>query len=129
MHDLRTITVSIDRDWRAVYAFAAEPVNFPRWASGLGGIEHGSDGWMARTPEGAMPIRFSAPNEHGVLDHWLSPPSGPEVHVPMRVIANGRVSTVTLTLLRRPGMTDEKFAADADWVARDLKALKDLLEA
>jgi hypothetical protein len=34
-----------------------------------------------------------------------------------------------LTLFRVPGMNDEKFAADAQWVMRDLNRLKDLLEA
>ena len=33
-----------------------------------------------------------------------------------------------LTLFRGPGMTDETFARDADWVRRDLAALKRLLE-
>jgi hypothetical protein len=33
-----------------------------------------------------------------------------------------------LTLFRQPGMSDEKFAADADWVGRDLLAAKKLLE-
>jgi hypothetical protein len=30
---------------------------------------------------------------------------------------------VALTLFRQPGMSDEQFAADADWVRRDLAAL------
>jgi hypothetical protein len=47
----------------------------------------------------------------------------------MRVIANGMDSEVMLTLFRVPGMSDEKFAADAQWVMRDLNRLKELLEA
>jgi hypothetical protein len=43
--------------------------------------------------------------------------------MPLRVIENGAGAEVSLTLFRRPGMTDEKFAADADWVRRDLATL------
>jgi hypothetical protein len=46
----------------------------------------------------------------------------------MRVIANGTGSEVLLTLFRLPDMTVEAFARDAEWVERDLKALKELLE-
>jgi hypothetical protein len=47
----------------------------------------------------------------------------------MRVIANGDGSEVVLTLIRLPDVTDEQFASDAEWVERDLRALKALLEA
>jgi hypothetical protein len=53
-----------------------------------------------------------------------------EIYVPLRVVANGDAgSEVLLTLFRRPGMSDEKFAADAEWVLSDLRKLKALLEA
>jgi hypothetical protein len=32
------------------------------------------------------------------------------------------------TVFQRPGVSDETFEADADWVSRDLQALKTLLE-
>ena len=41
----------------------------------------------------------------------------------------GTGTEVQFTLFRVPGMNDEKFAADADWVVRDLNKLKELLEA
>jgi hypothetical protein len=127
--EVRTITVSIGRDWRAVYDFCCVPENFARWATGLGGLERSGTGWIARTPEGvAMPVRFAPPNAHGVLDHWLSPPDGDEIYLPLRVIANRTGCTAMFTLLRQPGMTDERFAADADWVARDLARLKAMME-
>ncbi|WP_225308522.1 hypothetical protein [Hypericibacter terrae] len=53
---------------------------------------------------------------------------GVEILIPLRVVANGSGSEVALTLFRLPGMSDEKFAADADWVRRDLERLKALLE-
>ncbi len=47
----------------------------------------------------------------------------------MRVVANGAGSEIIFTLFRLPGISDEKFAADAEWVRRDLNTLKALLEA
>jgi hypothetical protein len=47
----------------------------------------------------------------------------------MRVIANGTGSELIFTLFRLSDMADEKFAEDAEWVLRDLNALKRLLEA
>ena len=130
MLDVQTITVSIDRDWRAVYEFCRTPEGFAKWASGLGGLERGATGWSARTPEGVtIPVRFLEANAQGVLDHWLSPPGAAEIYLPMRVIANQAGCTVMFTLLRQPGMTDERFAADAAWVARDLARLKEMMEA
>jgi hypothetical protein len=61
------------------------------------------------------------------MDHHVDIGSGPEIYVPLRIIANGDGSEVLLTLFRQPGMSDEKFAADAEWVDRDLAALKTLV--
>ena len=99
---------------------------------GLGSsLEQASDGaWIAETPAGRATIRFSEPNAFGVLDHTVVPAPGMEIYVPLRVVANGDAgSEILLTLFRQPGMSDEKFAADAAWVLRDLRALKALLEA
>ena len=44
-------------------------------------------------------------------------------------MAMAESKTLTVSIERRPGMTDEKFAADAQWVIRDLNRLRELLEA
>jgi hypothetical protein len=54
---------------------------------------------------------------------------GLEIYIPMRVISNGAGSEVLFTLFHLPDMSDEKFAADAEWVKRGLNAVKNLLEA
>jgi hypothetical protein len=129
LREVRTVGVSIDRDWREVYAYLSVPQNFAHWASGLGsGLERSGEDWIAEGPEGPIRIRFSPPNDFGVLDHLVTLASGIEISVPMRVIANGRGSEVSLTLFRQPGMDDAKFAADAEWVRRDLITLKRLIE-
>ncbi|MFM0033252.1 SRPBCC family protein [Paraburkholderia strydomiana] len=126
----KMISVSIQRNPRDVYDFTAPPAAFARWASGLG-KPLGNEGavWRFEGESGPVKIRFTEPNAYGVLDHYVELPDGSEIYVPMRVVANGTGSEVMLTLFRVPGMNDEKFAADAQWVMRDLNRLKDLLEA
>lgn len=129
LHESRTVTVSIDRDWREVYDFASIPENFQRWAAGLGvRFEKSGEDWIAESPEGsAICIRFSPPNDFGVLDHIVIA-EGRGTRNAMRVIANGTGAEVMFTLLRAPEMTEDAFEADAAAVARDLNALKTLLE-
>ena len=127
--ETRTISISIRRDWRDVYEFAHRPENFARWASGAAKSlrKEGGD-WVADGPDGRAVLRFAPRNEFGVLDHTVTLASGAEIHVPLRVVPNGRGCEVLFTLFRQPGMTDAVFARDADWVAKDLAALKALLE-
>jgi len=125
----RHIGIGIDRPADEVYAFLAEPLNFPKWAEGLGhGFSH-VEGmtWVAETPMGRMRILFSEPNRYGVLDHAVIPDNGKAMHNPMRVMANGEGSEVVFTLFQRD-MSDDEMARDAGMVARDLAALKALLE-
>ena len=126
----RTYSVSIKRDWRALYEQIWRPEFFARWASGLADSEFRQEGdiWLATGPEGPIRIRFTPHNEHGVMDHVVDAGDGTEIHVPLRVIANGDGAEVMLTLFRQPGMDDERFAADARWINKDLARLKALIE-
>jgi hypothetical protein len=130
VHHARIITVSIDRDWRDVYNFASVPQNFQRWAAGLGRrFEQSGAEWTAEDPDGrSIRIRFSAPNEFGVLDHdvWVE---GRSTHNAVRVVPNGTGAAVLFVLLKTPDMSDEAFAADGAAVERDLHTLKALLES
>jgi len=125
----RTVSVSIDRDWREVYDFTSIPENFQRWASGLGRrFEKSGEEWVAEDPDGrTIRIRFSRPNEFGVLDHVVTL-EAIEILIAMRVVPNATGAEVMLTILQLPGMTEERFAADAAAVQRDLAALRRLLE-
>jgi hypothetical protein len=125
----RHIGITIERPADEVYGFMAEPTNFPRWAEGLGRDFRHVEGmvWAAQTPMGPMRIAFSEPNAHGILDHAVIPPNGPAMHNPLRVMANGSGSEVVFTLFQRD-MSDDEMARDAGMVARDLAALKALLE-
>jgi|TARA_R110000787_G_scaffold273504_3_gene381230 hypothetical protein len=122
----RTYSISIDRDWRALYDSIWLPDVFPKWASGLAesNLRQEGDRWMADGPEGPVTIRFTPHNAFGLMDHYVDAGNGQEIHVPLRVIANGEGAEVMLTLFRQPGMDDEMFARDAKWITRDLRALK-----
>lgn len=126
----RVVSITIERGWREVYDVLADPETWPRWAAGLGsGLRRAGDDWVAQGPQGPIRVRFSPPNPFGVLDHVVTPENGPEISVPLRVIANGGGCDVQLTVFRQPGMDEAAFAADAAAVRRDLEALKALLEA
>ena len=126
MLEARTVSISIERPWRDLYEAVWRPGCFPKWASGLSGssLEKEGEAWKAEGPEGPVRIRFTGHNPFGVMDHHVEAGSGPEVHVLMRVVPNAGGAEVPVTLFRQPGMSDAKFAADAEWVRRDLLALR-----
>lgn len=127
----RTLSVRIERRWSEAYDFLAAPQNFPLWASGLCQAIEPLEGdlWLAQTPQGALRVRFSPRNAFGVLDHDVLPEGSPAIHVPLRLIANGDGCELQFTLLRQPEMDDAGFERDAQWVEKDLQAIKGLLEA
>jgi hypothetical protein len=74
----RHLSQWIDAEPAAVYAFASDPRELPRWAAGL------ADPALADAD-----VRFAPGNEFGVLDHVVALPSGESVYNPMRVIPAG----------------------------------------
>ena len=125
----RHIAEWIDRPAGAVYEYASDPANLPRWAPGLGSsVEKTGGRWFVETPMGRVGFAFAPRNDYGVLDHDVTLPSGEVVYNPMRVIAGGSGCEVVFTLRRRPGMSDAEFGADAAAVAADLGRLKRVLE-
>jgi hypothetical protein len=116
----RHISVWIDAAPDAVYVFASDRAELPRWAAGL-----------ADPALSDAEVEFAPRNEFGVLDHVVRLPSGAAVYNPMRVIPAGQGEArceVVFTVRRRAGVTDEEFEADAAAVAADLETLRGLLE-
>lgn len=126
----RTYSISIAKEWRALYEQIWHPAFFAKWASGLAdsALHEVGDRWCATGPEGAIEVRFTPHNPFGVMDHRVDTGDGVEIYVPLRVIPNGADAEVMLTLFRQPGMDEERFATDARWINRDLKTLKSLIE-
>ncbi|MFH9729445.1 SRPBCC family protein [Streptomyces sp. NPDC017260] len=127
----RHLGIHIDRTATDVYAYASDPANLPAWAHGLGGsIEKTADEWIADSSSlGRVRVAFAPRNNLGVLDHYVTLPSGETVYNPVRVIADGTASEVVFTLRRQPETTDADFERDAGTVAADLARLKELMES
>ena len=125
----RTLQTSIACPPQQVYDYVFNPAHLPQWAPGLClFIRPDGDHWLLTTPQGELTFRFTPTNALGVLDHFVGTPAG-EIHVPMRVIANGAGSELLLTLFQQPSMSDTDFATDAALVEQDLARLKALLES
>ena len=124
------ISIGIDRPVSEVYDFAADPLNLSKWAAGLAGsrVAREEEHWVTESPMGRVTFTFTPRNDFGVLDHVVTLPSGETVYNPLRVIRDGNGCEVVFTLRQRPEMTDEDFARDADAVAKDLAALKSVVE-
>ena len=126
----RTLSVSIAAPAAAVYEFASNPLNLPKWAKGLcSSIEKVGNTWIGQGAMGKVKIEFVEPNHLGILDHMVTLPFGQRVMVPIRVHARGSGSEVVFTLNPLPGMTEAQIAADARLVMKDLDALKRAVEA
>lgn len=125
----RTVTESIDVDADTVYEFARTMDNLPRWASGLASGIHFEDGsWFTDSPMGRVKVAMAERNPYRVLDHDVTLPDGTTVHNAFRVTPAGTGCTLGFVVLRMPGVSDQAFEGDVAHVARDLKALKTLLE-
>jgi hypothetical protein len=138
-YETRVLSITVAQALARVSAYLSDPRNFPQWASGLaGGLDAvaedasaGEDGslWRASSPAGEVSVRFTPANDHGVADHWVLLPDGTTVYVPLRAVANGSGTEVSLMLFRLPSMDALKFEEDTQWVMRDLRRLKDVLES
>jgi Polyketide cyclase / dehydrase and lipid transport len=130
MDESTHLSVTIDRPWREVYDFAANPANLPQWAAGLAEstVEEVDGKWIADSPMGRVGVEFTGPNPFGVLDHNVTLPSGGTVTNPVRVFPNGDGCDVVFTVRRRPGMSAEDLERDSGQVAADLETLRRLME-
>ncbi|MNK96008.1 Polyketide cyclase / dehydrase and lipid transport [compost metagenome] len=127
---VRHISVSIQSSPEAVYKFASDPQNMPKWADGLSKstMVKSGDEWISESPMGKVKVKFTPQNNFGVIDHEVTLPSGEVVHNPLRVLKNGKGSEVVFTLYRRPEVSDQEFEADAKAVTKDLETLKNIFK-
>jgi hypothetical protein len=128
----RAVSVQIARPFDEVYAFLAEPSNFPKWGpvhdarmTHIGGRDY-----LVQVPRGQVVLRFIEPNPYGVLDYWVFPPgSDAGSATSVRLAPNEEGSELTILWLQREGDDDVKFQSEVDWLSADLGVLKSLLEA
>ncbi|MCL2543602.1 MAG: SRPBCC family protein [Nocardioidaceae bacterium] len=114
----------------AVYAFASDPGQLPRWAAGLATapVRRSGDELIVDSPMGEVTVRFVPANDLGVLDHDVTLPDGTVVTNPVRVLAHPDGAEVVFTV-RQLGTTDAELDRDVAAVQRDLARLKEILEA
>ena len=131
MHlEAQVVTEPAKVDARAVYEFASRMENLPQWASGLSsGIAQRGGRWVTQSPMGEVTVAMAARNEFGVMDHDVTLPDGTTVHNAFRVTPAGSSSVLSFVVLRMPGTSQDAFEADLAHVRKDLKALRQILEA
>ncbi|GHE08470.1 SRPBCC family protein [Streptomyces alanosinicus] len=125
-----TKTVSIDRPCEQVFAFLADPANWPRWAVvNIRAIEptDDPDWWRMSTPLGPARLRLRAHAEFGVLDHDYVDDTA-SWSVPARVVPNGDGADFMITFHRPPTLTEAVFREQSDLVDTELATLKKILE-
>ncbi|SKC35828.1 SRPBCC family protein [Plantibacter cousiniae (nom. nud.)] len=108
----------------AVYEYASDIDNLPRWAAGLAQAEVGREGdtLFVESPMGRVEVRFVERNRFGVLDHDVTLPSGTVVTNPVRVLAHPEGAEVVFTV-RQIELEDDAFARDVAMVEADLERL------
>ncbi|MGW7528336.1 SRPBCC family protein [Streptomyces sp. NPDC054783] len=125
-----TKTVSIDCPYEQVYAFLADPANWPTWAVvNVRSIEptDDPDWWRMSTPLGPARLRLRANAEFGILDHDYVDDTASWC-VPARVVPNGDGAEFMITFHRPPAFTDSFFKEQTDLVDTELATLKKVLE-
>ena len=108
----------------AVYEYASDVDNLPRWAAGLAQAEvvREGDTLFVESPMGRVEVRFVERNRFGVLDHDVTLPSGTVVTNPVRVLAHPEGAEVVFTV-RQIELDDDAFARDVAMVEADLERL------
>ena len=125
----KTLTVSVKCEPQKACRFVTNPENLPKWATAFcKSVRKEKEEWIVETAQGPVTIRFVPKNDLGVADHYVTPSPGVDIYVPMRVVANGADSEIMLTLFQLADMSDDVYARDIQWVERDLRTLKGMLE-
>ncbi|MFD8545408.1 SRPBCC family protein [Streptomyces sp. NPDC059649] len=125
-----TKTVTIDRPPDEVFAFLADPANWPQWAVvNVRSIEPTEDPqwWRMSTPRGPAGLRLRPHAALGVLDHDYRDATA-SWRVPARVVPNGTGADFMITFFRPPTLTTEDFLAQTALADTELATLKHVLE-
>ena len=86
-------------------------------------------GWWSFTgPHGKSMIKFNENKLLGILDHqYVDEESSWDV--PMRVVSNGDVSEVVITLNKPDEITDEQFDLRMEEIAEMFTSMKNIIES
>jgi hypothetical protein len=86
-------------------------------------------GWWSFTgPYGKSMLKFNENKSLGILDHqYVDEESSWDV--PMRVVSNGDVSEVLITLNKPDEITDEQFDLRVDEISAMFNSMKNIIES
>ena len=86
-------------------------------------------GWWSFTgPYGKSMLKFNENKSLGILDHqYVDEESSWDV--PMRVVSNGDVSEVLITLNKPDEITDEQFDLRVDEISTMFNSMKNIIES
>ncbi|CAM5539548.1 hypothetical protein AB0F92_23205 [Kitasatospora aureofaciens] len=125
-----TKAVSIRRPVAEVFAFLADPANWPAWAVvNVKAVEptDDPDWWLMTTPRGPARLRIRGNAELGILDHDYVEDQA-SWQAPARVVANGTGAEFVITFFQPPTFTDAFFDEQIALVDTELATLKRILE-
>ncbi len=128
---MQTLIFPVARPCDEVYAFLADPLTFPTWASNLGDdfVQVGETDWRTTTRNGPTILRFSPPNAYGILDHAVFLAGDEPQTTPMRVVPNGEGSDILYTVVQRGGVPVSAIESEIEWLHSDFGALVSMLES
>ena len=87
-----------------------------------------SDGWWSfSTPRGNAKLKFKENKSLGILDHMFIDNES-SWDVPMRIVPSGDESEVIITLIKPPGLTDERFNERVGEIEQAFVKLKKIIE-
>ncbi|WP_106755068.1 SRPBCC family protein [Pannonibacter carbonis] len=126
-------SIGINKPAGAVFTFVAEPSNLPKWTNAFKSANSSSAELV--TPNGAVPISLQTITHdgHGTIDWKMSFPDGAVGMAYSRVTPDGADRAVYSFVLMAPPvpleMLEGALGAQMETLAKELKALKRLLEA
>ena len=84
--------------------------------------------WSVTGPHGKSMLKFNENKSFGILDHqYIDEESSWDV--PMRVVSNGDVSEVVITLNKPDEITDEQFDLRMEELSEMFNSMKNIIES
>jgi hypothetical protein len=126
------IVVPISRPYEEVNAFCADPMNFARWATDPDSVMEplSRNEYIVQLPQGRRVMRFAPPNHFGILDYQVFEIGETDGWTrPVRLVRNGDGTDLQVTWIQQPGVSDEQFRSEIEWLRSDVQRLKSLLES
>jgi hypothetical protein len=128
------IQIQINRPYDEAYRIVSKARNYKLWSPVLETRfePRGNNGrdWLVDLPTGTAILRFSEPNDYGVLDYTVIPEDGQgDRTTVVRLIRNEEVCELLIMFFQQPYQTDEAFASYVDWAKTDFMTLKSVVES